>query len=246
MISPLQLTQGVEWVWLVWLVGVTVLLKMAAQALRLWRRPCWAELLRGEEGVSYSLSFVLLLPFYLLFVCLVFEATWLLLAKVGTLYAAHAGARSAVVWSSARTLPGDQSSNHINQSVWTAMTPFSSGQPSQQGAPAGADAQGDQYAAAYQSYSQASGDPYAQVAPARMKQRYLSAASRTTWQVNIDQSRPDGDVTVRVTYRAPLYIPGAARALGMGNEYPITSSATIPNEAPANDSRSLGIDYRSR
>jgi hypothetical protein len=40
-----------------------------------------------------------------------------------------------------------------------------------------------------------------------------------------------------------------ARILGprsaLLNEYTITSSATLPNEAPANDNKTLGIDYQS-
>src|SRR5690242_5021661 len=106
MISLTQLTTGVEGIWLIWFVSVAVVLKMLAATLRRWRRPCWSELARGEEGVSYTLSYVMVFPFYFLFVCVVFEVTWLLMAKIGTLYAAHAGARSQVVWASAQQPPG--------------------------------------------------------------------------------------------------------------------------------------------
>jgi Flp pilus assembly protein TadG len=247
MISPSQLTHGVEWVWLVWLVGVAVVLRMSWQALRRWRRPRWRELARGEEGVSYSLSYVLLFPFYLLFVCVVFEATWLLLAKVGTLYAAHAGARSAVVWSSAQTRSSDLPTRRINQSVWTAMTPFVTGEPSLLDIPADAGGQAGEYVLAYKAYF-TSGDPNADAPVGTLTRRYLAAASRTTWEPPVDQLarvRAGGDLTLTVTYRAPLHIPGAARVFG-GREYRIVSSATLPNEAPANDAQTLGIDYQSR
>ncbi|HEY7314767.1 MAG TPA: TadE/TadG family type IV pilus assembly protein [Gemmataceae bacterium] len=246
MISPLQLTHGVEWVWLAWLIAVAVLLKMVTRSLRRWRRPRWAELARGEDGVSYSLSYVLVLPILLLFVCIVFETTWLLLAKVGTLYAAHAGARSAVVWSSANTSASDLPTQRINQSVWMAMTPFATGDPKLLAEPKGAVEPSIQYAAAYWLYSQASKDPDAHAPLTTMSKRYLNAASRTTWASQIDKSRPDGAVTVTVTYRAPLHIPGAARLFGNGRDYVIVSKATLPNEAPANDKRSLGIEYKSR
>jgi Flp pilus assembly protein TadG len=246
MFSPGQWIQGVEWIWLVWLVSLAIVFKMSCQALRRWRRPCWVVLARDEEGVSYSLSFVLLIPFYLLFVCVVFESTWLLLAKVGTLYAAHAGARSAVVWASAQ--PANLRTTRINQSVWSAMTPFATGSPSWLGL--SGDAFGDalDYAAAYNLYSPASNDPNAQPGFGTMTNRYLTAASRTSWQQQVDTSRPDGDLTVTVTYRAPLHIPGAARILnpnGSQNEYSITSKATLPNEAPASANGTLGIDYES-
>jgi Flp pilus assembly protein TadG len=247
MISPLQLTQGVEWVWLVWLAAVAVVLRMGWLTLRNWRRPNWAELARGEEGVSYSLSYVLVIPFFFLFVCIVFETTWLLMAKIGTLIAAHAGARSAVVWSSAQ--PANLRTTRINQSVWTAMTPFITGSPDGLNVPGDAFAQSGEYAWAYQSYF-SSGDPYANAPFATMARRYLATASRTSWRTQVDNSRPDGGLTAIVTYRAPLHIPGAGRILDPDGsppyEYPITSSATLPNEAPANDSRTLGIDYQSR
>ena len=245
MISPLQLTQGVEWVWLVWLAAVAVILRMTSHALRRWNRPNWTELARGEEGVSYSLSYVLVIPFYFLFACMVFEATWLLLAKIGTLYAAHAGARSAVVWSSA--LPQGKRSPRIHQSVWTAMTPFVTGSPDWLHMSGDASIQSVEYAGAYRSYYK-SGDKYADAPFTTLASRYLTAASRTSCQWQVDKPQA-GDLTVTVSYRAPLHIPGVARILARGGaasrEYQITSSATLPDEAPANDGKTLGIDYQS-
>jgi Flp pilus assembly protein TadG len=245
MISPSQWIQGVEWVWLIWSVGVAVLLCLTWQSLRRWRRPCWRELLCGEEGLSYSLSYVLVFPLYFLFVCMVFEATWLLLAKIGTVYAAHAGARSAVVWASAR--PQGKRDTRIRQSVWTAMTPFVTGSPDWLHMSGDASIQSAGYAGAYRSYYQ-SGDKYADASFTTLASRYLTAASRTSCQWQVDNPQA-GDVTVTVTYRAPLHIPGVARILGRGSlgsrEYKITSSATLPNEAPANDGKTLGIDYQS-
>lgn len=244
MISPSQLFHGVEGVWLVWLASVLVVLKMSWLALRRWRRPYWAELARGEDGVSYSLSYVLVFPFYFLFVCLVFEATWILVAKIGTMYAAHAGARSAVVWLSAQ--PQDLQTERINQSVWMAMTPFVTNVPSK----LVWDGAAVDYAIAYDACARANGDPNARPAQEVLSNRYIITTWRTTWTKQVDTSKPDGDVTVSVTYRASLLIPGVARIFDPDGqapyEYPITSSATMPNEAPANDSRTLGINYKSK
>lgn len=252
MISPAQLVWGVEWVWLVWLVSILVVLKLSVQALRRWRRPCWAELARGEEGVSYSLSYVMVFPFYLMFLCLVFETTWLLVAKVGTMYAAHAGARSAVVWSSAQ--PANLRTTRINQAVWTAMTPFVTGSPSWQNLPSDAPLQAGEYVAAYKLYNTGNNDKYAQASPAilaALATRYLTAATRTTWMPQqFDNVPANGPLTVTVTYRAPLHIPGVSKFLDpdgqLPYEYPITSSATLPSEAPANATKFLGIHYKSR
>ena len=251
MISLAQWIHGVEWVWLIWLASIAVVLTMTGKALQRWRRPRWVELAHGEEGLSYTLSYVLVFPIYFLFVCVVFEASWLLVAKVGTMYAAHAGARSQVVWSSAQTEQKGLAIKRTNQAVWTAMTPFITGDPRWISVPGQALLQSVEYVAAYKAHF-SSGDPYADAPNETLGARYHCAASRTTWDVQVDPdpAHPNGDVTVTVTYLAPLHIPGAARVLNAGsgtlNEYRIVSTATLPNEAPANRSRTLGIDYQSR
>jgi hypothetical protein len=193
---------------------------------------------------------MLTFPIFFLFACLVFESTWLLLAKVGTVYAAHAGARSAIVWSSAQ--PASKRNPRIYQSVWTAMSPFVTGDPSWTSLPPVAltevAEQSAEYAGVYTTYQGGSNDPKANVPLTALGKRYFTAASRTTcqWQVDSPQA---GELTLTVTYRAPLHIPGAGRILapnsGPLHEYQIVSSVTLPNEAPANESQTLGIGYKS-
>src|SRR5262245_49854582 len=100
MFHPWELVRGMEVVWLAWLAGVGLLLVGARWTLRRFQAPGLRELWRDEGGASYTLSYVLAVPVYLLFICIVAEMTLLLVAKVGTLYAAHAGARSSIVWRS--------------------------------------------------------------------------------------------------------------------------------------------------
>jgi Flp pilus assembly protein TadG len=242
MISPAQWIHGVEWVWLVWAVAAAVVLRMTWHMLRRWRQPRWAELVRGEEGVSYTLSYVLVLPLYLLFVCVVFEASWLLMGKIGTLYAAHAGARSQVVWASAQ--PSNLATTRTNQSVWSAMAPFVSAEPRWRFVPLEATLQAAEYTAAYRS-NLTPNHPNANVPDSTLGARYLWAASRTSWQAQFDTPRK-GDVTVTVTYDAPLHIPGAARIFSSGRDFTIRSSATLPSEAPVSADGTLGIEYQSR
>ena len=251
MISPSQIVQGMEEVWLIWLVAGAFMLKMLARTLRGWHRPHWGELARGEEGLSYSLSYMLTFPIFFLFACLVVESTWLLLAKVGTVYAAHAGARSAVVWSTAQ--PASKRNPRIYQSVWTAMAPFVTGDPSWTSLPPVSlieiGEQSAEYVGVYKAYQGGSNDPIASVPDTALGKRYLTAASRTTCKLPPDPPPAGGDLTITVTYRAPLHIPGAGRILapnsGLLHEYKIVSSVTLPNEAPANESKTLGIDYKS-
>ncbi len=57
-------------------------------------------LARSRRGASYALPVVLVVPLYLAVLLAAFELGLVLLAGVGTRYAAFAAARSAAVWHS--------------------------------------------------------------------------------------------------------------------------------------------------
>ena len=66
----------------------------------------WGSLRRfahDEEGAAYSLSFVMVIPIYGALDVLDHRRTLILTAKLGTVYAAYAAARTASVWSSHTT-----------------------------------------------------------------------------------------------------------------------------------------------
>ncbi len=251
---------GIGWVWAVWAVGVLVLVRALIGGAMSFQFPSLRALARDEEGLSYSLSYVLVFPIYLAFVCMVFTASMLILAKVGTLYAAHAGARSAVVWQTAQ--PASLREERIQQSVFTAMAPYVSASSrdlltARSLPPASASQQGLEFVAAYELYSQGNQQPalrrpyQRQVAsPAYLGRKFANAATRTTHSIGGDRNVPGGPLTMTVTYRCPIYIPGANRFLDTNGFWPyemeIRSVATLPNETPMTTSRTLGIDYRSR
>src|SRR5262249_27699755 len=135
-----EITQSVEAIWLIWLLGLLLLGWGFVRACRRasWRWPAWRALHSDEEGASYTLSYVITIPIYFLLVCVVFESTLLLHAKLGTMYAAYAGARSAVVWQSAE--PASLRQDRPRQAVFTALAPFASPSPQHavtQGLPSG-------------------------------------------------------------------------------------------------------------
>lgn len=254
--------EGVWWVWLAWAAGVAVLARGAFTAARGFRRPSLAELARDEAGVSYSMSYVLVVPVYLFFLCMVFNASMILLAKVGTLYAAHAGARSAVVWQTAK--PESVRQARIDQSVFTAMAPFVSASL-RDAVTAGripslaTERQGEELYEAYTAYAAAGRNqpgllrrpyPRQQATRGYILRKYNNAALRTTYTIDGDPNNPGGPCTVTVTYRSPIYFPGLNRFLTRTGGWPYTievkSVATIPNEAPATADHTLGIDYHSR
>lgn len=246
-----DLTHGVEGAWAAFLGGLAILAVVTVRVARRGRRPALAAFARNEDGVSYSLPFVLLVPFYLFFVLVVFQAGFLLLAKIGTLYAAHAGARSAVVWQWAQ--PAELRDERVRQAVFTALAPFAGGNPDDVATagspPADALKYADDFVQAYLSY-RSDGKPRSRppglpddYSAETLRNKYLCAAARTAVAIDPGDGGPGASVTVTVTYRAPLLIPVVARWLGQ--EFAITSAATLPGEAPRSTGATLGIDYHS-
>lgn len=215
-------------------------------------------LIWDEDGVSYTLPFVLLLPLYLFIVLCILQASLIMLARVGLAYAAHAGARSAVVWQSAQ--PAGQCDARVRQAVFTALAPFT-GSGAAPGKPKpisrAVETGADEYADAFLAYSApAGGSPLAEVlglprATGRegLRRRYLAAAQRTRVEVSPEGARSDEEITVTVRYRFRLLVPVVARWFAQGGdtrEYTIAATATLPSEAPASGDGTLGIPYQSR
>lgn len=263
-------------VWLAWFVGVVVLLHGVLRVRAAGRRPSLAGFARDEAGLSYSLAYVFVVPIYILFLCLVYEASMLLMAKFGTMYAAHAGARSAVVWQSANHVDGGTAvrTERIEQSVLSAMAPFVSSR-AQDVIGLGITpklpsvSQSAQFVAAYKLHETGSSGqnpagnrPYSrESAPVSVLGfKFANATARTSIEVNDKPlsdlptaAWPAGEpVKVVVTYKAPMYVPGARKILKpFGLFYEMKSAATLPNETPLSavnnpSNRPLGIDYRSR
>jgi hypothetical protein len=84
-----------------------------------------------QTGLSYTLSYVLAIPVYLFFLLIAYEATFLLIAKIGTMYASHAGARCLAVWLTTDS-PSRSPMHLINRkstAVTAAMAPFATTDP---------------------------------------------------------------------------------------------------------------------
>ena len=252
--------RGMGSVWAVWVVSLAVVVLGARLAFQRYRRPTLRYIADDESGASYSLGFVMVAPLYLCFLLAVYESTLLLVAKVGTMYAAHASARSAVVWQSAE--PASLRKDRMDQATFTAMAPFVGARTRDLrfgSIPDSAYGQSVELAIVYRLYSSGSaGDPPAVVRPYPrgnapsdyIIRKYLNAASRTEYTIGGDAGMPGADTTAVVRYRAPLYFPVVSRFLDPDGawpyEYVIESRAVLPNETPLSADRRLGIDYRSR
>ena len=197
-----------------------------------------------EDGGAYTLSYVMVVPFVMLFMCLIVETTLMLTAKVGTVHAAFAGARVATVWSSATDWQSAE--ERIEQAAVKAFVPFASGSSDGEGGNLDTasmeTANIDRYLASYQAYVE---DPVSEV---YVRKKYQNAASKLRVKVNGRPATWDDDVTVTVTYESPFRVPGIGKLLGEdgGNGryyFPLETSVTLRNDGPQNDRQDLGIGY---
>jgi hypothetical protein len=227
----------------------------AALSARLIRRIEWrraGRLHADEEGAAYAVSFAIGLPIYVLLMALFIETTLVMVAKVGTMYAAFAGARSAAVWST--SLPRDVAAERPRQALVHAMAPFASGNPSHlRGLPLdepeepGEPVVGDHYKAGYEEYVNRAGviNPIY----VRAKFQYAVAATR---QFVRSTPGPGGETSVTVVYHAPLHTPVVGRWLGVRPPWNapyrvirIESTAVMPTESGKGKDHGIGLPYSS-
>lgn len=246
------LTNGIVWesvlpIWCIWLASMVVLTAVIQRSTRNLRWRDFQKLLRDECGSAYTLSYVLCFPLYMLLICLIIEASLVLIVKIGTIYAAYASGRTAIVWLNAAP---DLANKKIRQAACNAMTPFSSSNSTHLARLGGVSGlnwtTGFQLNAAYRLYAQKA---RATSSYLRAKADLAAAATKVSW--NPEKPVENQDVTLTLTYRMPLHIPGAARVLGYPDGvYPIQTTVVLQNEGakrvPGQDPRfPMGIHYRS-
>jgi hypothetical protein len=233
-------------VWIVWIVGMALLLFITWRLCRGAKRRGFRMLARDERGASYTLSLALVIPFYVLLVGTVVECTLILLVKMGTTYAAYASARSAAVWMSAEPPRPDK----VQAAAVAAITPFSSSlQQHVIGGEADAASaeEGAAFTDAFQEYSGKNRNP------AYFLNKYRYARRATTTEIDASSDEFNAELTITVRYEMPFHLPGIGRFLGERASFPgasfyvrkIESSATIPKEGPRSDNQTLGIRYDS-
>lgn len=211
------------------------------QNAKLSSEPTLRRLARDEDGAAYTLSYVMVIPFYALFICMIIESALFLTAKLGTVYAAYAAARSASVWSSATTW--EKAQKKATEAAIKSMTPFASGTSLSlndvKSIPNAAEAR--DFWLAYQLYAN---DPVAhkyllaKYSYARQNVKVTFAGKPATWKA---------DVKVKVTYDFPFNVPGVGRLFGTrglyGYYYRITTEVSLPNEGPKDGLKTIGIGY---
>jgi Flp pilus assembly protein TadG len=198
--------------------------------------------LNDEEGAAYSLSFVMVIPIFALLICLIIEGALILTAKLGTVYSAYAAARTASVWSSHTSW--EKTMEKSKRAALKTMVPFASGtQGITSNLPTDSETvtNGLNYWLAYKGYAKKpESNKY-------VAAKYLYASRNVKVTIEGPPEKSDSPVTAKVTYQFPFNIPGIAQILGDegpdGYYFNISSTATIPNEGPQDDQKTIGIGY---
>ena len=221
--------------------GIYLLIMTSAKRLR--QRQLF-NVATEEDGAAYTISYVMVIPVFALLICILIETASLFPAKIGSVYAAFAAARTANVWSTATDW--DNAEKKAEAAGRRAFVPFAS-------ATQGFDAdsvstESARYFVANEHFSDA-----------EVKGKYLLAKfAFAQAAVDVTVSKPkswDDAITAKVTYKFPFNVPGVARIFGEQSEdgsyyFPIASEVTLNNEAPQNKitsteptNNSLGIGY---
>ena len=201
------------------------------------------QLALDEVGAAYTLSYVMVIPFYALFICVIIESALMLTAKLGTVYSAYGAARTASVWASATTW--EKTKLKAEESAFRTMTPFASGTNlSVRDANTASNAgEALAYGRAYAFYGNG------QVAPKYLLAKYSYARQHVKVVFEGPPETWNSEIKVKVTYDFPFYVPGVGRLFGTYNPvdrkyyYQLTSQVTLPNEGPKDGLPNIGIGY---
>lgn len=241
MVFRWEVFRSVEDVWIVWLLGATLMTYLIVRAGRQRRWRNFSGFLTSERGAAYALPYVLTFPIYLLIICVMIQATMILMVKMGTMYAAYASARSAVVWRSAEVanaaLTESDVQDRARKAAALAMVPFASSHTPHYAAivlfrPMRLSEASQlflDYELTYQKLAlqNVSADqttlPNAIIPaeeskqPARMqyvRNKFFYAFMATDVELQIPKNEFNADATAEVSFVMPMHIPGAGRILG--------------------------------
>lgn len=258
-----EIFRSVEIVWMVWVVSVILFFVMTVRGIRRLKKLSLRNLsksigrfLSSENGGHYPLSFVLVFPIYVLIVALILEASFMLVAKMGTIYAAFAASRSAIVWTTVEK-PSDRngditgrSRSKARQAAVQAMVPFSSGL--HPGNSSNSQKASSDYLKAYKAYTQGESKNKVRDEYVLNKYRYADGAVSVSLASQGNGEIWKKDVEATVSYEAPFLLPYVGKLLGGKQKaiggakvtcLTIQSKAALLQECPMNDKGALGIRY---
>ena len=172
------------------------------------RRRGWAgfrRFARDEEGAAYTLSYVMVIPIYALLICLIIEAALILTAKLGTVYAAYAAARTASVWSSHTTW--EKTMEKAKRAALKTMVPFASGTQDSldlDQIPTDQDTAGRRHRPMWVAYNAYAAKPESNKYVAA---KYAYASRNVEVEIEGPPEKSDTPITAKVTYHFPVQHP---------------------------------------
>lgn len=222
-------------------IALAVLVRASLQC-RPWKTAL--ALASDERGASYALSYVLTFPFFLMLMCLIVQASLILMVKMGTVYAAYSAARTSVVWRPSEPLIArgpaadtryDYALEKSRRAAAVAMTPFATGYrrhlvglfPMGAVNP-GAYADAAPYVALYRTLASRAGardhnnhspvlsrfDPQAAARVEYVATKFLYASAATRVELKRPIAAWNKPVEVSVTYTMPMHMPAVGRVFG--------------------------------
>ena len=124
----MSILESISDVWVIWAISLILLCIVFRLAWRKAKKGSVKRLIFGESGASYALPYVLTFPVFLLLIALFLQATLIIVCKMGTMYAAHASARSLTVWQSSYSKDKDVGKGYVKfkakRAAVMAMAPF--------------------------------------------------------------------------------------------------------------------------
>jgi Flp pilus assembly protein TadG len=243
-----------EYLGIAWAISGILILALTIYSLRYiqWRR--LLKLRREENGAAYALSFVMIFPLYLTLVAVFLETTLMFQAKLGTMFAAYSAARSASVHTTV-AFPDDRNDDFITENAITygtrsavyAMTPFACGMKE---TPSNSQ-NCTNFWNAYDDYLEGKKKPAIAEKYRVKKYSYAEKAMKVNFELGEgEESEPwKQDIIVTIEYEAPFFLPYIGKLLGgKPGQFSkvvskITSTESIQNECPQNETGSLGIEY---
>ncbi|WP_437188310.1 hypothetical protein SH668x_001749 [Planctomicrobium sp. SH668] len=225
-----------------WLVSLVISGWMTVQICRGFSLRRVSMTASDESGASYSLGWVMTLPFYIVFVGFTTECTLLMVAKAGSVYSAYAGARTAIVWNGVED-GNMQTLQRAREAAQQAFVPFANGTRRVHRTINAAQASGW-----HRAYTRAHNDFSTKPASSR----FLFAKMKdSTDSLSVTLSSPTDfldDIRCKVEYRYRFHVPIVGNILGSqgGDGYytrPIVSEVSLQNEGLQNASGRLGIAF---
>jgi len=259
-----EFVHSIEHFCLIWLVCVFLAAWLTCKGCRKFRGAVSVRRFhRNEAGAAYSLSFVMVLPFYVLLLAIIFETTFIFLAKMGTMYASHSAARSAAVHTTVNFLPERKEKGDIPPAAWDyaqnaavqAMTPYTRGLFGDDDIVKDELPKAKKYREAFREYLEMNGKKECKLLDSYIEKKYKYANQAVSVDLRLDPksgTKPwNQELEVTMKYESPALLPYVGRLLGAKKSvknpkltvYILETKTSLANECPKNDTGSLGIAY---